>query len=120
MNSVRGDGDFVYACSLGSGIDVNFCGRLWLSFVWLVVVVLDVVTGDLQVAHFRPFDANATQPIVADVAAGDVNLMKVHVIEINAYAGVEVYVTVTDEYVAVSLDKVDTVPTACDHYTLKH
>ena len=27
------DGDFVYACSLGGGIDVNFCGRLWLSFV---------------------------------------------------------------------------------------
>ena len=85
-----------------------------------VVVLLDVVSGDLKVAHLRPLQPDASQPIVANVTAGDVDLVQVYPIEIHTHAGVKVYVTVADEHVAVALDEMNAVPTTRDHHSLEH
>ena len=114
LNGVRRDGHFVHAGTFGGGVDVNFGGRLRLGLVRFMVVVLDVVAGDLQVAHLRSIEPDAAQSIVADMAAGDVDLVQVHSIEIHAHAGVKINVAMTDEHIAIALDEMNAMPTARD------
>ena len=85
-----------------------------------MVVVLDVVPGDLEVAHLRTLDANPAQPVVTDVTAGNVDLMQVHAIEINAGTGIEIHMAMTDQDVPIALNEMDTVPTTRHHYALEH
>jgi MinD-like ATPase involved in chromosome partitioning or flagellar assembly len=65
-----------------------------------VVIVFNVIAGDLQIADFTAFDANTTKATVADVAGADDGLMQVDAIQIDTNAGIVIDVAVTDEYVA--------------------
>lgn len=120
LDRVGCNGHFVHTRALGRSVDVNLRRWLRLGTVRFVVVVLDVIPGDLKVAHLRPLQPNASQPIVANVAAGNVNLVQVYPIEIHTHTGVKVNVTVADEHVAVALDEMNAVPTMRDHHALEH
>ena len=114
LDGVGGDGHLVDARALGGGVDVNLRGRFRLGLVRAMVVVLDVIARNLQVAHLGPIQPNAAEPVVADVATGDVDLVQVHSIEIHPHAGIKIDVAMTDEYVAIALDEMNAMPTARD------
>ena len=107
MDGVGGDGDFVDAGSLGSGIDVDFCSGSGFGFVSPVVVVLDVIACDLKVAYFRPLNPNASQAVVADVVSGNVDLVQIYAIQIDPGSGVEIEMGMADEDIAVSADEMN-------------
>src|SRR5579872_5044573 len=63
-------GDRSFANRAVSAIDVNLGRRFAVgpgNFVRTVVVVFDVVTGDLKIADFAAFNANAPLAAIADV-----------------------------------------------------
>ena len=120
LDSVGGNGHFIHASTFGGGVDVNFGGRLRLGLVRFMVVVLDVVASDLQVAHLRSVEPDAAQPVVADVAASNVDLVQVHSIEIHPHAGIKIDVAMTDEYVAIALNEMNAMPTARDQYAFQY
>ena len=102
LDRVRGHGDLVHAGPLCRGVDVDLCGGLGLGLELPVVVVLDVVPGDLEVAHLGSLDANPAEPVVADVVPAEVDLVEVDLVEEDADPGVVVDVGVVDEDVAVA------------------
>src|SRR5262245_35262525 len=84
-----------------------------------VVVVLDVVADDLDVAHLTAVDLQPALLAVADVVAVDVDLVQVHAVEEDPYAAVVINVAVGDEDVAVAVGEVDAVTAAADQHTLE-
>src|SRR5207302_6199099 len=95
--------DRAFADRPGAAVDVNFGGRLAVGsrdLVRAIVIVFDVVAGDLQVADFTAFDANAPEPAIADVRPDDDCLVQIDLIEVNPHAGVVVDVAMADEHVA--------------------
>ena len=120
MNGVGGDGDFVDAGSFGSGIDQDF-GSWFDAKFWErteSVVVLDIVSGDLKIADFRAFNANATEAVVADVGGGDVDLVEVDLLHEDSGTAIVVDVAIGDEDVAVSFDQMNAVTGVPDHDTV--
>src|SRR5262245_34000270 len=72
-------------------VNVDFGGRFGVGSGHAdrsIVVVFDVVAGDLQIANLAPLNANSSQPTVTDVAAGNDRLVQVDVIQKHADAGV--------------------------------
>src|SRR5690606_9201939 len=90
--------------------------RLRLALVHAVVVVLDVVAGDLQVANLRPLDPDTADAVVADVATDDVDLVQVQLIHVDAHARVVIHVAVGDQHVAVAAGEADPVPHVVDQH----
>ncbi len=67
LDGIRGDGHFAYGGARGGGVDPYFGGGFGFGFVCAVVVVFDVVAGDLKISDFGFFDTNAAEAVVADV-----------------------------------------------------
>ena len=85
-----------------------------------VVVIFDIVAGNLQVANLRAFDSYSTNPVITDVAAGDVNLMQVYMVQEDAYTRVVIYVAMADQHIAIALCQADPMTTAANQHTLKN
>ena len=109
LNRIAGDGPLADGPALRA-VDVNLGGRHVgrLEHVeGAVVVVLDVVAGDLQVANLTVLDADAAESAVADVIANDVRLVQVDPVHPDADAGVVIEVAVTDEDVAAAFGEMN-------------
>ncbi len=85
-----------------------------------MIVVFDVVAGDLQIVHLRSFDANPTQPIVTDVISTDVGLMQIDAVKKHAHARVVINVRIVNLHIAVALVQPDAVPHLPDQYSLQN
>ena len=85
-----------------------------------MVVVLNIITGDLEVAYLRFLEPDAAQPVVADMAGGDVDLMHVNVIQVNSYSSIKINMAVRYEHIAVALDEMNSMPAARNHDSLKY
>ena len=79
-----------------AGVDPDICR----SVRFFIVVVFDVVAGDLQVADLRSDDFDASAFAIADVRGGNDDLVKIYMIEKDAYAAVVVQMTVGDKDVS--------------------
>ena len=54
------------------------------------------------------------------MAVGDVDLVQIHAIKINTHAGVEVNVTMTDEYISAALCQMNAVPATRHQHALEN
>src|SRR5437879_697882 len=93
-----------------AAIEKNIGGFLRLQ----VVVVLDVVAANLNVADFAGDDFDAALLAIADVVAVNVGLMQIQAVEKDADAAVVVDVTIGDIDVAGAIDDVNAVPAFTD------
>ena len=74
-----------------------------------VVVVFNIVTCDLDVANFTVQNLDARKFVVANVTAGDDELVEVDVIEENAHTAVVVDMAMANQYIACAFSEVHTV-----------
>ena len=76
LNGVGSNRDFIHAGLFSTCVDINFSGRFGIRTVGTMIVVFNIIAGDLQVANFTLLDPNATESVVADVITGDVDLVQ--------------------------------------------
>ena len=75
LNRVGGNRDFIHAGLFSARVDINFSCWFGIRAVGTMIVVFNIIAGDLQVANLTLLDANATESVVADVITGDVDLV---------------------------------------------
>ena len=85
-----------------------------------MIVVFDVVAGDLQIVNLRAFDPNPTEPIVADVISADVSLVQIDTVEKHAHARIVINVRILNLHIAVALVQSDAVPHLPDQHSLQN
>ena len=85
-----------------------------------MVVVFNIVAGDLQVTNFTLLNANATQPVVTDMIAGDVDLVQANLIQKNSHPRIVVDMAVADKDIAISLKQSNTIPYLVNQHALEN
>ena len=91
-----------------------------IGAVGAMVVVFNIIPSDLEIPDFTLLNSNATQAVVTDVIAGDVDLVQVDLIKEDTDTGVVVDMTVTDQYVSISLNQSDAMPQLGEQYPFKN
>ena len=108
LDGIAANGSFANAPVFCINVDFSrsfrICSRNIDRFV---IVVLDVVSGDLQVSNLATLDANTSEPAVADVIAANDGLVQVAVVEKNTYPSVLIKVAIADHEIACSIDDMD-------------
>ena len=120
LDRVGGDRDLVHAGFFSTGVDVYFGGWLGIGAVGAMVVVFNIVAGDLQVANFTLLNPNATQPVVTDMIAGDVDLVQANLIQKNSHPRIVVEMAVADKDIAISLKQSNTIPYLVNQHALEN
>jgi hypothetical protein len=110
LDGVAADGAFADAAFAAVDPDV---GRL---FGLPVVVVFDVVSGDLQVPDRAADDPNSALPAEADVASLDDRLVEIDLVQQQPGAAAVVEVAGVQDEVAVALAQDDAIPDAADQH----
>ena len=75
LEGAAGDGDLAYRAA--GGVQPDVCGGWSVGFV----VALNIAAPDLEVPHVSTVADHAAAPVVADVAVGDVDLVKIDVVQ---------------------------------------
>lgn len=120
LDGIGGDSHLIYTGSLSRGINVDFSCRFRFGFVRAMIVVLNIITSDLEVADLRFLEPYAPQPVVADVAGGDVDLMQVNAIQVNSHSSIKINMAVRYKHTAVALDEMNSMPAARNHDSFKY
>ena len=82
-----------------SGVDQDVCCRILIGGH----VSFDVTAADLKIPDFAFADNDAALVVIADVAVGNVDLMKVEFVEEDPDSGVVIQMAVVDDDISISL-----------------
>lgn len=110
LNGVPGDAPFAN-CAVGA-IEKDVGAVLGIQGV----VVFDVVANDLYISDLAILDDDAALLAIADMVAGDVDLVKVDFVEKNADAGQVVNVAVGNDDIAIAQLQVNAMSAPSNQY----
>ena len=108
-------GDRPFANRTFTNINVDFGGRQAIGVRKLlamrfIVVVFDVIAGDLQIANLAVFDPHATEPAIADMRPRNAGLMQIDIFKVNADARIVVDVAMINQQISSSFGDVNSSP----------